>query len=169
MLAVSGELDRHVGGPYVPTSRNAAGEVVVAESASGAARRSLYLQQRRTQVLSLLGVFDSPTIVFNCTERTPSTIPLQSLSLLNSDFAVHRAQKFAERVAAEAGPDGEARVARAFLAAFGREPDASERSAALRFVQTQAQQYAAEDNAAERAWADLCQMLMASNPFLYLE
>ena len=29
-------------------------------------RRSLYLQQRRTQTLSLLGVFDSPSLVVNC-------------------------------------------------------------------------------------------------------
>jgi hypothetical protein len=99
MLAVSGELDRQFGGPYVPTKRNGDGEVIVDESSAGAMRRSLYVQQRRTQVHSLLGVFDTPSIVFNCTERTASTIPLQSLCLLNSEFTLCRARKFAERLA----------------------------------------------------------------------
>ena len=70
--------------PIAPTS----GDVVVAEKAAGATRRSVYLQQRRTQTDSLLEVFDAPSIVTTCTRRSPSTIPLQSLSLLNSSFVI---------------------------------------------------------------------------------
>ena len=101
MLAASGELDDRPGGPYVPTDRTDSGEVVVDESAAGATRRSVYLQQRRTQIASLLEVFDAPSIVTTCTRRLPSTIPLQSLSLLNSDFVVARARKLAERLERE--------------------------------------------------------------------
>src|SRR5262249_35687777 len=50
MLSVSGELDRHLGGPYVPTRRTAAGTVAIDEKLPGARRRSVYLQQRRSQV-----------------------------------------------------------------------------------------------------------------------
>ena len=80
-------IDRQ-GGPYVPTDRTGSGDVVVAERSPGATRRSVYLQQRRTQTDSLLEVFDAPSIVTTCTRRSPSTIPLQSLSLLNSDFVI---------------------------------------------------------------------------------
>ena len=50
MLAVTGELDKHQGGPYVPADRTSSGEVVVDESAAGATRRSVYLRQRRTEM-----------------------------------------------------------------------------------------------------------------------
>ncbi len=118
MLAVSGQLDRRFGGPYVPTTRDEFGEVLVRGDAPGALRRSIYLQQRRTQTMSFLGVFDSPTIVFNCIQRPASTMPLQSLSLLNAEFVVAQAGHFAARLASEAGPAAEARVSRAYLLAF---------------------------------------------------
>ena len=144
MLAASGELDDRQGGPYVPTHRTESGEVVVDESTAGATRRSVYLQQRRTQITSLLEVFDAPSIVTTCTRRLSSTIPLQSLSLLNSDFVVARAQKLAERlerdckcdVAGQA--DADARITRAFLLTTGRAPDQDERDAARRFLETPA-------------------------------
>ncbi len=118
MLWASGELDEHSGGPYVPTDRTDSGEVAVEESAPGSTRRSVYLQQRRTQLASLLDVFDAPSIVTTCTRRQPSTVPLQSLSLLNSDFVVARATRLAERVSREAGDV--AAIAHAFLLVAGR-------------------------------------------------
>ena len=81
--------------------RTDSGEVVVDESAPGATRRSVYLQQRRTEITSLLEVFDAPSIVTTCTRRFPSTIPLQSLSLMNSNFMIARAQKLAMRLETE--------------------------------------------------------------------
>jgi hypothetical protein len=169
MLAVSGRLDRRFGGPYVPTTRDEFGEVLIQPDMPGALRRSIYLQQRRTQTVSLLGVFDSPTIVFNCIERPASTMPLQSLSLLNADFVVSQAGHFASRLASDAGPQTEARLARAFLLALGRPADPSQISASREFVETQRGHYAEAADADARAWADFCQMLLASNAFLYVE
>src|SRR5205823_2044113 len=82
MLAVAGELDARPGGPYVPTRRTVEGTVEVDEQVGGARRRSVYLQQRRTQVATLLELFDAPTMVANCSVRVTSTVPLQSLALL---------------------------------------------------------------------------------------
>jgi hypothetical protein len=169
MLAVAGELDRRLGGPFVPTNRTGEGEVVVAEDAPGARRRSVYLQQRRTEVLSFLEVFDAPSIVVNCTRRIPTTIPLQSLSLLNSGFATARARGLARRAEREAGPDRDGRVERTFILALGREPNDAERAAACRFLETQPRKYDGQAEAAERAWFDLSQMLLASDAFLYVE
>ena len=169
MLAASGELDRRPGGPYVPTSRRDDGEIVVEDSAPGARRRSVYLQQRRTQVLSLLEVFDAPSIVTTCTRRTPSTIPLQSLSLLNSDFLAARARGLARRLERQAGTDSDDRIRLAFRLAIGRPPDDAERAAARRFLAEQPRRYPDREDAAGRAWVDLCQMILASNAFLYLD
>src|SRR5205807_6100682 len=77
MLAVSGELDGRFGGPYVATKRAADGSVVVEETRADARRRSVYLQQRRTQVATLLELFDAPAMVTTCGLRSPSTVPLQ--------------------------------------------------------------------------------------------
>ncbi len=169
ILSVSGQLDRSFGGPYVPTTRDEQGEVLVKPDTPGGLRRSMYLQQRRTQTLSFLGVFDSPTIVFNCVQRPSSTMPLQSLSLLNSDFVVTQAGHFARRLADEAGPQAEARVARAFLLALARSPQPAEMQAALTFVKTQRELYGDSADGEPKAWTDFCQMLLASNSFLYVE
>lgn len=168
MLEVSGQLDRDMAGPYVPTTRSGDGEVVVKPDAAGAHRRSLYLQQRRTQTLSLLGVFDAPSLVFNCVQRPVSTMPLQSLSLLNSPFLLEQSQRFAQRLAAEAGDDATRRVERAFLLAVSRPPSEVEREAALAFVDSQRQLYRAEAGDM-KPWNDFCQMLLASSAFLYVE
>ncbi|HIN95155.1 MAG TPA: DUF1553 domain-containing protein, partial [Planctomycetes bacterium] len=98
LLAVSGELDRRLFGPYAPTQRTASGDVVVAKDHPHANRRSIYLQQRRTQVTTLLELFDAPSIVSNCSQRSKSTVPLQSLALLNSEFMLARSAAFAKRL-----------------------------------------------------------------------
>src|SRR5262249_27876853 len=105
MLHVSGELDARAGGPYVPSKRTPEGIVEVPEKTGGAHRRSIYLQQRRTQVVTFLQLFDSPSIVTTCGKRSPSTVPLQSLALLTSELARARARAFAARLAREAGDD----------------------------------------------------------------
>tara|TARA_R110002111_G_scaffold2705_3_gene17890 strand:- start:14658 stop:17753 length:3096 start_codon:yes stop_codon:yes gene_type:complete len=169
MLSISGELDLKMGGPYVPTSKTAELKVVVNESVSGAFRRSLYLQQKRTQVPNILEVFDAPSIVFNCTQRTPTTVPMQSLSLLNSEFALNRAAKLNERLQQEPEKDQDAKISLVMLLVFGRNATPEEIVLANEFLKQQSNNYTAKTNATQLAWNDLCQMLMASNSFLYVK
>lgn len=175
MLSASGDLDRRFFGPYVPTSRDGAGEVVAAETNPGARRRSIYLNQRRTQVVSFLAVFDAPSIVFNSLSRPRSTMPLQSLALLNSEFAANRARSLAERLVALHPQQAALMINEAYLRLVARPASAAEMELAEAFIEQQSRTYAAERSDAEkssntvRALADLCQMLMASNEFLYWE
>jgi hypothetical protein len=169
MLAVSGELDRSMRGPYVPTRWNEEGSVVVDEKQPGARRRSIYLQQRRSQVATLLALFDAPSMVTNCSYRQPSTVPPQSLLLLNSPFARARAQGFARRLEREAGPDMARRMSLAFRLVFGREAIQRERRAAEQFLKEQEAAYGHRKDGSQRVWTDFCQMLLASNGFLYVE
>jgi Protein of unknown function (DUF1553)/Protein of unknown function (DUF1549) len=169
MLHVSGELDPRAGGPYVASRRTAEGVVEIPENANGARRRSVYLQQRRTQVVTFLQLFDSPAIVSTCGKRSPSTVPLQSLALLNSEFARTRARSLATRLAREAGDDAGKRLTLAYRLASGRDPLRDERAACEKFLGMQREVYAKEKDAENRAWADLCQILLASNAFLYVE
>ena len=160
MLAVSSELDPRLFGTYVPTQRSSEGEVVVPDDVSGALRRSVYLQQRRTQVLGLLDAFDAPSIVVNCTARPQTTVPLQSLTLLNSRFVRARAKGFARHVRPDAGVVKHAALQRSFRIAWGRSPTNEELTSAETFF---------ADQPVDSAWVDFCQMLLAANAFLYVE
>jgi len=127
------------------------------------------LQQRRTQVLSMLDVYDAPSIVTNCTRRSQTAMPLQALSALNSAFAVARAKAFCARLERETPEEIQPRLERAFLLAVGRPPAAAEREAAEKFLAAQRANYAQRPDAARQAWTDFCQMLLAGNAFLYVE
>ena len=169
ILFTCGELNLDVGGPYIPTTANSDSQVVMDETNVGAKRRSLYLQQRRTQPLTMLDVFDTARMNPNCTRRNPSTVSLQSLALLNSDFIRARSRAFAQRLEKECGPDGNQRLERTFLLALGRKPNPTERSSAEEFLQSQATHYADKTDKDARVWTDFCQMVLAGNAFLYVE
>jgi hypothetical protein len=169
MLAVAGDLDQRMGGPYVPVKRAAAGTVEVEATVDGARRRSLYLQQRRTGMATFLELFDLVPPTPTCSVRNLSTVPLQALALLNADFARRQAEGFARRLKREAGAGVDGRLALAFQLAAGRSPDAGENAAVQRFLDAQRALYAPEKDGEQRAWVDLCHMILAGNAFLYVE
>ena len=169
MLQISGQLDRRLFGPFVPTKRTGDGRVVVELGHRDARRRSVYVQQRRTQILTMLELFDAPVITTSCTGRDSTTVPLQSLSLLNGGFVLARARDFAGRLHREtSGEPGES-IRRAFLLTMGRGPDEVERRAAESFLASQSKVYTDREDGRRMAWIDFCQMLLASNGFLYVE
>jgi hypothetical protein len=147
-LAVSGELDRHVGGPSLPANDKSR-------------RRSLYLLQKREAPPPIQALFDGPiAMTEGCARRQATTVALQALYLLNSDFSVQRAKALARRVERLAGDDGAQQIASAFRLALGRQPDAKERELAQRFF---------ERVESSSALAQYCQALMNLNEFVYLE
>lgn len=169
MLAVSGELNLQMGGPCVSTQHAADGSVIVDAKNEGSLRRSVYIQQRRTQVLTFLELFDAPQIVTNCSFRNTSTVPLQSLALLNSEFVRDRSTAFAARVRSMTGRDRGEFIASAFRLSCGRDPTVRERELSAEFVTRQQNLHGDAADSQSLAEVDLCQMLLASNAFLYVE
>ncbi len=166
VLAVSGSLNTDMYGPPVPMQRQGDGEVTAPADASGA-RRSVYLQVRRSQPLTLLQVFDQPVMETNCTRRAVSTTASQALTLLNSDFMTREADAFAGRVLQEK-PDDPAGYA--VLTAFGRPITAKERELLTAFLEAQTKRYQGASLApSRRALADLCQMLLSADEFAYID
>jgi hypothetical protein len=168
VLSVSGSLDAEMYGPPVPVVRQGDGEVTTPAGATGM-RRSVYLQVRRSQPVTLLQVFDQPVMETNCTRRAASTTAAQALTLLNSDFLTKQADAFAARVLKE-NPDDAA--AYAVLAAFGRPATAKEKTTLAAFLEAQTARYGATPDGktdARRALADLCHMLLSANEFAYLD
>ena len=72
ILRDSGRLDETQYGPPVPVVEDSVGLV---NPANNSARRSLYLQVRRTRPVSLLAAFDAPVMTLNCDRRNVTTTP----------------------------------------------------------------------------------------------
>jgi hypothetical protein len=100
MLAASGMLSGRMFGPSAAVKEDEVGQVIVAPE--GEMRRSVYLQQRRSQPVALLAAFDAPVMETNCEQRSSSTVATQSLMLLNGDFALKQAAELARVAQLEA-------------------------------------------------------------------
>src|SRR5881409_3553207 len=103
-------------------------------------RRGIYIQVRRSRPLAMLHAFDAPVMEVNCERRQSSTVATQSLMLMNSQFILDQAARFAHRLHAEAGDDRALQVARAWQLAFGRSPTEPELADALDFLSRQVDQ-----------------------------
>jgi hypothetical protein len=195
ILATAGVLNRKLFGPSVPVKEDAVGQVVVGIDPPAGAdvpvgheafRRSIYIQVRRSQPLAMLHVFDQPVMETNCERRTVSTVATQSLMLMNSDFILQQSGYMAARIRKEAAGDPTAQVQTAWQLAFARAPEPRELEQALAFLASQAVGAAAPaptvaagaagpaaaPSAAEPpvdALASLCQVLLSTNEFLYVE
>ena len=138
-------------------------------------RRSLYVQVRRSRPLAVLEPFDLPELAPNCTKRPSSTVPTQSLELLNSDFVTAQARFFAVRLTNQS-QDIETQVAEGWRLAFSKEISAPEKADAIEFV-TRMQALLSKEYEAKQLNDDpiidavglYCQALLSSNQFLYIE
>jgi hypothetical protein len=117
----------------------------------------------------MLESFDAPSIVFSCTVRPSTTVPLQSLKLLNSEFVRARATGLARRVPRSQPTNDAEVIERVYMMTTGRAPTDAEREISLAFLASQPQQYPGAEDANDRAWVDYCHMLLAGNAFLYVE
>jgi hypothetical protein len=125
----------------------------------------------------------------NGERRQHSTVATQSLMLMNSQFLLDQAARFAARLETDAGPDRIAQVHRAWQLALQRPPTAAELTEALDFLEKQlahlaslpqppADEKAKKDEKTKsepkptperQALTNLCQALLSANEFLYVE
>jgi uncharacterized protein DUF1553/uncharacterized protein DUF1549/cytochrome c len=173
MLAVTGQLNPQRFGEPVSVMEDANAQVIIGDkepSQNGSEfRRSIYVQQRRSALPYQLAVFDSPQMEPNCEARNISTVAPQSLLLMNSSFVVEQSRAFAKRVISEAGDDVSKQAVRAWELAFGRAPAVQDQQDAIAYLNAQTKALPAGSDAPEKALASLCQALLGSNPFLYIE
>ncbi len=111
MLATNGRLDKTQFGPPVEIVEDFAGQVHVK---ADSARRSVYIQSRRSKPVSLLSAFDAPVMSVNCDRRINSTVALQSLMLMNGDFTMKQAEQLAKRLRLETPNDLDRDLTRPF-------------------------------------------------------
>ena len=114
ILLVSGDLDHAVGGPS-------------ADLTPSFKRRTVYGKVSRYKLDEYLQLFDFPSPNLSAEKRFVTTVPLQRLFLMNSDFMQLEAEELAKRVATE--PTNRARIRKVYQTVFNR--DASEEEVAL--------------------------------------
>ncbi len=111
VLAVAGNRDNGLGGPS-------------ADLTPAFTRRTVYGKVSRYKLDEYLQLFDFPSPSISAEKRFTTTVPLQRLFLMNSDFIQIEAEELARRVAGE--PDNRSRIRKAYLLAYGREPNEAE-------------------------------------------
>ncbi len=174
-LFVAGQLiEKNRGGKPDGIKGRADGLVSIPRGANGW-RRSVYVQQRRTEMPTFLTTFDLPRMEPNCIERPQSTVAPQALHLLN-DATVHEiAGHFAERVMKEAA-DETAQLTRAHWLAFSRAPSKAElqlTTAALHQLKakwkTDLGDKATPEAAHQKALTNICRALLNASEFQYVD
>ena len=170
MLAVTDKLDQTIGGPSVPLS------------SPDNHRRTFYAAVSRHDLDSMLRLFDYPDPNVTSDARMTTTVPLQQLFVLNSEFMVQQARAFAARLTANPAESDADRIRRAFLLAYSRLPNDRELLLGLTYLQRQPSASAntaaptppggkappAKTNTLSR-WEQYAQVLLSANEFMYID
>jgi hypothetical protein len=132
ILEISGKLDDQLGGPSK-------------ELTPDFDRRTIYGQVSRYKLDSYLQLFDFPPPNISAEKRFTTTVPLQRLFLMNSDFVQVQAEALAKRVAAES--DNRARISKLYEIVYGRAPKEQEVEIGLAYLRTEPMKEYEEDKA----------------------
>ncbi|RKU31746.1 hypothetical protein C6497_00930 [Candidatus Poribacteria bacterium] len=174
VLLVTGNLNLKMGGRSVFT--DVPEEVLATASRPGNAwgksppdeanRRSVYVKVKRSLLVPILNQFDQADTDSTCPVRFSTTVPTQSLTMLNSKFYNEQAVAFANRMRWEGGVTVEDQVQFGLRMVLCREPDTSETKRALKFI-NELQEY--ENLSPEVALNRFALLALNLNEFVYLD
>jgi hypothetical protein len=119
VLFVSGALDTKIGGPSEALT-------------PATTRRTIYGKVSRYKLDPFLQLFDFPAATISAEQRYATSVPLQRLFFMNSEFMQQQAERIAATVREE--PDNRSRVAKAYRTIFGRAPSDAELAAGIAYL-----------------------------------
>jgi hypothetical protein len=173
LLAVSGALDRSMGGPHPFPDQTTwdFSEHKPFKAVYETQRRSVYLMTQRFQRHPFMALFDGPDTNASTATRITSTTPLQALFLMNSPFVHQQAKRLANRILADR-PDDAGRTERVYQLALGRPATAEEQSEAKQYLagvraRLRSAGVPAEQQAA-RAWQSFVRWMFLTSEFVYV-
>lgn len=177
VLQVSGQLDLTPFGPADEIRHTAAGEILTQPGPHGY-RRSIYMVQRRLKRQTMLELFDAPSMVPNCLQRTQSTVAPQALQFWNSSLLRDSARLFADRVSNQAGDDASQQIRLIYRTALARDATPAETAQAadaLQQLTARWQQSESTDaagspaTARQQALSVFCLTILNSPEFMYVD
>jgi cytochrome c553 len=132
ILDVAGNLDTMIEGPSQELTPDFKG-------------RTVYGKISRYKLDAYLQLFDFPPPNMSAEKRFTTTVPLQRLFLMNSDFVQLESEALAKRVAPE--PDNRARIRKIYSLTYGRSPSEQEIQIGLGYLHSEpAKEYEEDKN-----------------------
>ena len=155
LLSIGGNLDLGMYGPSI---------------LDNTPRRSIYLRVKRSELIPLMTMFDAPEPTQSVGERISTTVPTQSLAMMNSPFVRQQAEKLAQRIRPTKEVPIATSVDLAYRIAFAHAPSDSERNQMLAFIESQ-RSVAGIDAGTniEPALVEFCHVLLCLNEFVYID
>jgi hypothetical protein len=135
-------------------------------SPEDAARRSVYAYIKRSLLVPILSQHDQADTDNSCPIRYTTTVPTQSLGMLNGAFANEQARLFAQRLQKEAPNDAPAQVRCAIRLTTGRQPDPQEVEKDLAYMKSLRDDHQVSEADALRLY---CLLQLNANEFVYLD
>jgi hypothetical protein len=130
-------------------------------------RRSVYVFAKRGLLPPLLTTFDLPDTTLPSCRRDVTTVPTQSLAMLNNPFVHQQGEALAKRIGTKGTPEEQATAV--WRLALGRNPTDAEVKSAVSHLAKQAAVFAKRPDPAADALASLCLVLLNTNEFLYVD
>lgn len=147
LLSTSGQLNSAIGGRSIPLEQ------------SDNTRRSVYGFINRTSLPPVLLLFGFPTPDAHSDGRAKTTVPQQSLYMMNSKFVLDQAKAVSDRAIRIAGAGNQEDTAHAlFHITIGRDPTRTELAQVLEFIDSK-----------NSAWHVVAHTLILSNEFCFID
>ena len=146
-------------------------------------RRAVYLPVIRNDMYPLFSTFDYPDSSVPIDARPRTVVSQQALFMLNSDLVGSQAERLASRLLDDPDLEDDAdRVRMAHEICYSRKPTPEESARALDFLSRMEGEIGSTESLSwppameggalleprEHAWRTYCQVLMASNEFIYV-
>ena len=168
ILEVAGRLDETCYGPPELLFVRHDGMVMTPDP-SARQRRSIYLQQRRATVHTMLDLFDYPQMGPNCSQRPRTSVAPQALFLLNNTLIRTLADALGQRVRVEAGGRLADQIDRLYWLALSRPPTPEEKNSVLGELQRASKTATSQPDARTRLIGRLCHAMINSSAFIYID
>jgi mono/diheme cytochrome c family protein len=176
VLAVSGGLDRAMGGTRLEVKNHAYVNSTVSLTRAGiydVGLRSVYLPVIRSGLYSVFQAFDFADPSTSAGLRVPTTVPSQALFFLNDGLVLKASNSWARRLLARSDLDDAGRVRLMYDSAYNRPPTAAETARALdylgRFASLLAGRGVPTTGRPAAAWSALAQGTLAASEFITVD
>jgi hypothetical protein len=131
------------------------------DPAASDTHRTVYLSVVRDALPEVLTLFDFPDPSLIIGERATTTVPAQSLYLMNNPFVIRQAEALADKLLVSNDEDAD-KLARAYQLCYSRPPSDKELKAAQKFLEEYGKK-----QPRRTSWTAFCQALFASAEFIH--
>jgi hypothetical protein len=169
MLAIDGSIDLEMGGTlqkgFGTDGENSNGRLSL--NPEKVKRRMVYLPLRRSNLPSILNLFDFGDAVTPMGKRVLTNVAPQALFAMNSGFVQERSDTITKQLLKAYPGDERARLTEAYRMILSRAPGADEVDTLLTYVARFRAKFPARSE--EVAWQSVSHILLASSEFFFLD